>query len=85
MSAVNMQALNWAINAAVGEAERGLVPTYPPVVPQHTILLNVPLFHVTGTHVIFLPCFMAGRKLVMMCVGARWGRRATCKALFANG
>ncbi len=74
MSAVNMQALNWAINAAVGEAERGLVPTYPPVVPQHTILLNVPLFHVTGTHVIFLPCFMAGRKLVMMCVGDALGQ-----------
>ena len=53
-----MQALNWAIGAL--DDPTALQPK------DHIILLNVPLFHVTGTHVIFLPCFVAGRKLIMM-------------------
>ena len=55
---MHMQALNWALGAL--EDPSALPPD------KHVILLNVPLFHVTGTHVIFLPCFVAGRKLVMM-------------------
>ena len=60
-SAVNMQSLNWAIARELNP-DRELHPR------DHIILLNVPLFHVTGTHVIFLPSFLYGRKLVMMCV-----------------
>ncbi len=33
---------------------------------QSTMLLALPLFHVTGCNVQFLPSFLAGRKLVMM-------------------
>jgi hypothetical protein len=60
LSAVNMQALNWAINAEL----------YQSPVTESVILLNVPLFHVTGTHVIFLPSFVHGRRIVIMCVSA---------------
>ena len=42
----------------------------PDVSPQDCVLLAVPLFHVTATHAVFLPCFFNGRKMVMMCVAA---------------
>ena len=40
---------------------------HPPFdVPQATMLITLPLFHVTGCNVQFLPSFRSGRKLVMM-------------------
>lgn len=33
---------------------------------QTATLLTVPLFHVTGSHAVWLTCFLVGRKLVMM-------------------
>jgi len=33
---------------------------------ESSILLNIPLFHVTGCYVMFLSCFRTGRKMVMM-------------------
>jgi long-chain acyl-CoA synthetase len=41
----------------------------PLVLPQSSMLLTVPLFHVTGCNVQFLPAFRNGRKVVMM---RRW-------------
>jgi long-chain acyl-CoA synthetase len=39
----------------------------PPIeLPQSTMLITLPLFHVTGCNVQFLPAFRNGRKLVMM-------------------
>jgi long-chain acyl-CoA synthetase len=34
--------------------------------PQRSMLITLPLFHVTGSNVQFLPAFRTGRKLVMM-------------------
>ncbi|MDD9968648.1 MAG: class I adenylate-forming enzyme family protein [Myxococcales bacterium] len=38
----------------------------PLQLPQRSMLITVPLFHVTGCNVQFLPAFRSGRKLVMM-------------------
>jgi long-chain acyl-CoA synthetase len=41
--------------------------TKPPFdLPQRSMLITLPLFHVTGSNVQFLPAFRTGRKLVMM-------------------
>jgi len=40
--------------------------TRPLQLPQSSMLVTLPLFHVTGSNVQFLPAFRNGRKLVMM-------------------
>jgi long-chain acyl-CoA synthetase len=47
----------------------GALGTAPIELPQASTLLTLPLFHVTGCNVQFLPQFRGGRKLVMM---RRW-------------
>ena len=44
----------------------GLQRPLSSLLPQRCALLNLPLFHVTGLHAIFLISFRTGRKLVMM-------------------
>ena len=48
--------------------ERGAaaITTRPLDLPQASMLVTVPLFHVTGCNVQFLPAFRNGRKIVMM-------------------
>jgi len=48
--------------------ERGAeaIKTRPLDLPQASMLVTVPLFHVTGCNVQFLPAFRNGRKIVMM-------------------
>jgi long-chain acyl-CoA synthetase len=57
-----------ALGARLAErVARALGTTPPPHVPrQECIICPVPLFHVTGSHHIFLQCFVSGRKLCLM-------------------
>lgn len=67
MSQLNAIGAMFAFSEAVArEAMMKAGQTPPKVMPQEVILLTVPLFHVTATHVAFLPCFYIGRKIVMM-------------------
>jgi len=56
--------LSWELDAQVG----GLMAPEPPPPPAHppATLLAVPLFHVTGSHKVFLESYRAQRKLVCM-------------------
>ena len=56
--------LSWELDAQVGV----LMAPEPPPPPAHppAALLAVPLFHVTGSHKVFLESYRAQRKLVCM-------------------
>jgi long-chain acyl-CoA synthetase len=57
---------SWKFTREVGALMAPEQPL-PPGVPEiQAVLLNVPLFHVTGCHAQFLASFYAGRKIVMM-------------------
>jgi long-chain acyl-CoA synthetase len=57
---------SWKFTREVGALMTPEQPL-PPGVPEiQAVLLNVPLFHVTGCHAQFLASFYAGRKVVMM-------------------
>lgn len=54
---------SWELDRAIGEMVTGLVP---PANAAAGSLLAVPLFHVTGSHAVFLSSFRAQRTLVCM-------------------
>ena len=56
--------LSWELDARAASHMRGK-PFSPPSTPQAT-LLAVPLFHVTGSHAVFLMSYRAQRRLVSM-------------------
>ena len=49
-----------------GQHMLGKIMPQPELPWQASVLLTVPLFHVTGCHSIFLSCFRPARKMVMM-------------------
>jgi hypothetical protein len=55
------------VKDALDAAKHAATGTAPSTVQQCT-LLSIPLFHVTATHAVLLPCFYFGRKMVIMCV-----------------
>ncbi len=54
----------WGINVRARLMALGLDGAEPPYQPS--TLMSVPLFHVTGSHAIFLLSFLVGRKIVLM-------------------
>ncbi len=56
--------LSWELDRRIGELVMGLTP--PPPAIQPATLLGVPLFHVTGSHAVFLSCYRGQRRLVSM-------------------
>ena len=59
--------LSWELDRTIAERLAGLdsANTPPPAVQPGT-LLAVPLFHVTGSHAVYLSCYRAQRRLVCM-------------------
>ena len=70
--------LSWELDRRIGELMQGIVPVTP--MQQPGTLLAVPLFHVTGSHAVFLSCYRAQRRLVSM---YRWDAEAAA-ALIAR-
>ncbi len=56
--------MSWELDAQAGLMVLGETPA--PLPYQSATLLAVPLFHVTGSHAVFLQCFRAQRKIVSM-------------------
>jgi len=56
--------LNWELEQALSRAEFELSP--PQLVVQPSVLLGIPLFHVTGSHSVMLMSYRAQRKMVSM-------------------
>jgi long-chain acyl-CoA synthetase len=57
--------LSWELDAKAG-VMIGLIPEPQPDAPQAVALLGIPLFHVTGSHSVYLSCYRAQRRLVSM-------------------
>ncbi len=56
--------LSWELDAQAGALLAGLAPAEP--ANQPATLLGVPLFHVTGSHKVYLESYRAQRKIVSM-------------------
>ncbi len=56
--------LSWELDAQASMLLSEIAPPEPAV--QHATLLGVPLFHVTGSHAVYLQSYRAQRKLVSM-------------------
>ncbi|MDX2381802.1 MAG: AMP-binding protein, partial [Acidimicrobiia bacterium] len=56
--------MSWEFDGEVGRLVLGLGPVDP--TPQRSALVGVPLFHVTGSHAVFLQAFREQRRLVSM-------------------
>lgn len=56
--------LSWELEVKVNNAEFGITPPKPQ--KQAAVLLGIPLFHVTGSHSIFLMSYRSQRKIVSM-------------------
>ncbi len=73
--------LSWELDRSIGELMAGLDTAAQapgpvgsaPLTPQPGTLLAVPLFHVTGSHAVYLSCYRLQRRLV--CMG-RWDAEA---------
>ena len=73
--------LSWELDRSIGELMAGLDTAAQapgrigsaPQAPQPGTLLAVPLFHVTGSHAVYLSCYRLQRRLV--CMG-RWDAEA---------
>lgn len=61
-SAINA-VLSWAFLLNVGKRLR---PEYPFVPDDPTVLLSLPLFHVTASHTVFLLSFLTGKRIVFL-------------------
>jgi long-chain acyl-CoA synthetase len=57
--------LSWELDAKAG-VMTGLIPEPQPDAPQPVALLGIPLFHVTGSHAMFLSSVRPQRRLVLM-------------------
>lgn len=67
--------LSWELDRTVGERVAGLSASAP---PGGGTLLAVPLFHVTGSHAVFLASYRAQRRLVCM---TRWDAEAGARLI----
>jgi long-chain acyl-CoA synthetase len=56
--------LSWELDAQAAALVAGVEPVVPP--HQPATLLGIPLFHVTGSHAVYLACYRAQRKIVSM-------------------
>lgn len=56
--------LSWELDRSIGELVAGITP--PPPAVQPATLLGVPLFHVTGSHAVYLSCYRSQRRLISM-------------------
>jgi long-chain acyl-CoA synthetase len=56
--------LSWELDGRIGALVTGVEPPVPP--RQPATLLGIPLFHVTGSHAVYLASYRAQRKLVSM-------------------
>lgn len=56
--------LSWELEVKINNAEFGITPQKP--VNQAAVLLGIPLFHVTGSHSVFLMSYRSQRKIVSM-------------------
>jgi len=56
--------LSWELDTQAAILVSGVQPPDPP--PRQATLLGIPLFHVTGSHAVYLACYRAQRKLVSM-------------------
>ncbi len=56
--------LSWELDAQAAALVSGVEPAEPPYQPA--TLLGIPLFHVTGSHAVYLACYRAQRKIVCM-------------------
>lgn len=57
---------SWQLDAAVNAKRGGWTDPDEPHAEQRSLLLSVPLFHVSGSHVGMLGCLLMGRRLVLM-------------------
>ena len=66
--------MSWELDAKIGERVAGIdAAALPPPAVQPGALLAVPLFHVTGSHAVYLMCYRLQRRLVSM---VRWDPEA---------
>ena len=66
--------MSWELDAKIGELVAGIdAAALPPPAVQPGALLAVPLFHVTGSHAVYLMCYRLQRRLVSM---YRWDPEA---------
>lgn len=66
--------MSWELDAKIGERVAGIdAAALPPPAVQPGALLAVPLFHVTGSHAVYLMCYRLQRRLVSM---YRWDPEA---------
>ena len=56
--------LSWELDAQAAALVAGVEPVEP--AHQPATLLGIPLFHVTGSHAVYLSCYRAQRKIVSM-------------------
>ena len=71
----NLISLGFSASRAIVRRTGAPPPAPDPAAPQRSMLLPVPLFHVTGSHSVLIPCMAGGVKMVLM---HRW---APAKAL----
>jgi long-chain acyl-CoA synthetase len=62
----NLITLGYGAARAVVRRTGAPPPALDPAAPQRSVLLPVPLFHVTGSHSILMPTMASGSKMVLM-------------------
>jgi long-chain acyl-CoA synthetase len=62
----NLMSIGYGGARAIYRRTGALAPAPDPNAPQRAMLLPVPLFHVTGSHSVLIPCLAGGTKLVLM-------------------
>jgi long-chain acyl-CoA synthetase len=62
----NLISLGYSASRAIVRRTGAAPPAPDPAAPQKSILLPVPLFHVTGSHSVLIPAMASGSKMVLM-------------------
>jgi long-chain acyl-CoA synthetase len=62
----NLISLGYSASRAIVRRTGAPPPAPDPAAPQKSILLPVPLFHVTGSHSVLIPAMASGMKMVLM-------------------